>query len=94
VDTADWERSADLTRSGSDIRTALDAIKKEQEFAFFFVSDEEQGGQEGGFVPFALAAEQLRRRGVRIGWMPISTKNRAYLCSWSTPECAYRPSSN
>jgi len=90
IDTQSWPTLADLNVADTPLRKFVDKLDSTQEFAFVFVHDH---GDGNSFAQFNSVKQWFLDNGIAVGWLPVTTNNPAYLCSWSdVSACRYSPS--
>lgn len=90
TDTDRWPTLDELSDPGSSLAAAADGIDAKTDFAFLFVHDH---GDGHSFTFYHQIRDWFLDRGIAVGWLPVTERNPAYLCSWSdVPACQYSPS--
>ncbi|MBX2825640.1 MAG: hypothetical protein KTR33_12975 [Gammaproteobacteria bacterium] len=90
IDTDSWPVFNDLNNLDTPLRKFIDNLNTSQEFAFVFVHDH---GDGKSFAQFESVKQWFLDNGIAVGWLPVTTDNPAYLCSWSdVSACRYSPS--
>ena len=90
IDTENWPGFDALSELDSPLRQFIESLDIGRDFVFIFVHDH---GDNESFAYFSRIKEWFLDQGVAVGWLPVTTENPAYLCSWSdVSACEYSPS--
>lgn len=84
-DTSKWPTFRELGKGNSKLTKALNKLDAKNQFAFFFVYDNNDGNDDkgsagSGFEAFREAREYLKARRIKTGWRPVSDEAPANIC--------------